>query len=78
MSGAVIVAAAARRAVGLREAALPVHAVFVGDAGDRWLVRADGGLDAIISGGLPHGRSAAADPAPGRRSDVAGAGRVER
>lgn len=66
MTGAVIVAIPARRSVGLSLSALPVHAVLIGDCGDRWRVRADGGLERVIEGGVPHG-GIAADPCPGRR-----------
>lgn len=68
MTGAVIVAVRARRAAGLRVAALPVHAVLVGDAGERWRVRPDGGLDRIIQGGRPHG-GIAEDETAGRGAE---------
>lgn len=55
MTGAVIIQAPARRAVGLRVCALPAHSVLIGDCGERWFVRCDGGLDPVVQGGAPHG-----------------------
>jgi hypothetical protein len=66
VTGAVLLNVRARAESGIRIAALPVHAIVLGDAGQRWRVRDDGGLDPVIQGGRPHG-GIAADPTATRR-----------
>ena len=67
MTGAVLLNVRARAESGIRIAALPVHAIVLGDAGQRWRVRDDGGLDDLPPGGHPR-PGIASDPTARRRA----------
>jgi hypothetical protein len=66
VTGAVLLDTRAARDARMPRVALPVDAVVVTDEGRAFRVRGDGGLDAIVQGGRPHG-GAAEDPCAGRR-----------
>jgi hypothetical protein len=55
VTGAVLLDPRAARAVGSGVLAFPILAVLVGDTGEMFIVRPDGGLDRVIQGGRPHG-----------------------